>query len=77
MKHTAFKITLGNEEFFEVMSNPWTDTVSNSKDMSVSLLFSKGRPVVFQDTKNPAKRLVIMLVDVDIDEQGTLEYKPL
>jgi hypothetical protein len=76
MKHTAFKITLGNEEFFEVMSNPWTDTVSNSKDMSVSLLFSKNRPVVFHDTKNPAKRLVIMLVDVDIDEQGTLEYKP-
>ena len=77
MKHTAFKITLGNGEFFEVMSNPWTDTISNSKDMSVSLLFSKGRPVVFQDTKNPAKRLVIMLVDVDIDEQGTLEYKPV
>lgn len=76
MKHTAFKITLGNEEFFEVMSNPWTDTISNSKDMSVSLLFSKDRPVVFQDTTNPAKRLVIMLVDVDIDEQGTLEYKP-
>jgi hypothetical protein len=77
MKHTAFKITLGNEEFFEVMSNPWTDTISNPKDMSVSLLFSKDRPVVFQDTENPAKRLVIMLVDVDIDEQGTLEYKPL
>jgi hypothetical protein len=44
--------------------------------MSVSLLFSKDRPVVFQDSKNPAKRLVIMLVDVDVDEQGTLEYKP-
>ena len=76
MKHTAFKITLGNEEFFEVMSNPWTDTISNPKDMSVSLLFSKDRPVVFQDSKNPAKRLVIMLVDVDVDEQGTLEYQP-
>jgi hypothetical protein len=76
MKHTAFKITLGNEEFFEVMSNPWTDTISNSKDMSVSLLFSKNRPVVFQDTENPAKRLVIMLVDVDINEQGILEHKP-
>jgi hypothetical protein len=77
MKHTAFKITLGNEEFFEVMSNPWTDTISNSKDMSVSLLFSKNRPVVFQDTENPAKRLVIMLVDVDINEQGILEHKPV
>jgi hypothetical protein len=76
MKHTAFKITLGNEEFFEVMSNPWTDTISNPKDMSVSLLFSKNRPVVFQDTENPAKRLVIMLVDVDINEQGILEHKP-
>lgn len=72
MKHTAFKITLGSQEFFEVMSNPWTDLISNPKDMSVSLLFSKDRPVVFQDTQNPARRLVIKLVDVEVDEQGTI-----
>ena len=72
MKHTAFKITLGSQEFFEVMSNPWTDLISNPKDMSVSLLFSKDRPVVFQDTQNPARRLVIKLIDVEVDEQGTI-----
>lgn len=72
MKHTAFKITLGSQEFFEVMANPWTDLISNPKDMSVSLLFSKDRPVVFQDTQNPARRLVIKLVDVEVDEQGTI-----
>lgn len=76
MKHTAYKITLGNQEFFEVMSTPWCNLVSNPKDMSVSLLFSKDRPVVFQDTQNPARRLVITLVEIDVTEEGAIVQEP-
>jgi hypothetical protein len=67
MKHTAFKIELGNQEFYEIMSNGYSSVVSN-QDMSISLLFSKDRPVVFHDSSNPAKRLKITLVDIDLED---------
>jgi hypothetical protein len=77
MKQTAFKITLGSQEFYELMSNPWTQFVSNPQDMSVSLLFSKDRPTIFQDSMNPARRLIITLVDVDVTEQGIIVHEPI
>jgi hypothetical protein len=67
IKHTAFKIELGNERFYEIMSNGFSSVVSN-EDMAISLLFSKDRPVVFHDSSNPAKRLKITLVDVNLDD---------